>query len=193
MNRFKKALCLLLVLGILPSLCGCLSGTSLSYTKAFHEGGFYFAENEKERCCFVSDYTCPDLFDGIVIDIPDEADGCPVTKLGGYYGRGLPMPFGIYAEKIGGNVAAEVSSIPDESTPVYDLTIHLRIGKNVREISHVQTPRYYSCEFPDGSTVFYRPVFYLECREENEIFETQDGVLIKIATGTVVPDFIYKN
>ena len=85
----KKILTVIGAFILCLSLCGC-AGCSLAYNFEV-EDEFAFCTNKIANCCFVG--SCAPSGEERVITIPDEYNGIPITRIGGYFGRGVPEPF----------------------------------------------------------------------------------------------------
>lgn len=198
----KKAIILILSVAVLLCLSGCaLADVSSLYSPMEETAGFAVSVNKTANCCFVGAYTCADPHENREITIPDAYDGRPVTKLGGYYGRGVSAPFSIslevcmnapkgdkYASAFYGDIGE--FQISDDYT-VEDIVFDLYIGKNIKEIDNVETDVYYPHINADGSITFYHPVVRVKCAEENRHFYSEDGKLYNKKTNEPVAAFAY--
>ena len=68
-----------------------LMGCGKVYESEGTEGNFKYAYSEEDA--FIYEYVWDGTEEGMTIEIPDSIGGKPVTAIGGYYGRGLPMDF----------------------------------------------------------------------------------------------------
>ena len=198
----KKAMILILSVAVLLCLSGCaLADASVCYSAPVEVDGFGVSVNEMANCCFVGAYTCEEYAENREITVPDAYDGRPVTKLGGYYGRGVSAPFCISLESCmnapAGDKYASVFygdirefQISDVYT-VENLVFILHIGKNIKEIDNVETDAYYPHVNADGSITFYHPVVRVKCAEENKYFYSEDGKLYNRKTNEPVAAFAY--
>ena len=98
----KKIIALVLSVLMLAALCGC----SLDYSEQADEGAFSFAYGKKSA--FVSEYRWDGSEEGKTIIIPESFGGLKVVSVGGYFGRGLPMPFYVDCS---GNLADGLKSL----------------------------------------------------------------------------------
>ena len=184
----------LLVLYLLLHFFG--GGISLLYTSSETVGQFMFATNYISGEVFVAtaeEFSYPRESE---ITVPDTYKGYPVTRLGGYFGRGLPMPFLIdpYFEKIifDGMYTYSEASLPEIEEPYHieKVVFDLNIGKNLQTIHNVMI-FYYSNTNADGSITLYLPVVRVHCSEENEHFYSSDGKLYYKGTNELVTNFAY--
>ena len=83
-KSFILITCILLLSGL---LCGC----SLDFSEQADEGCFSFAYGKK--AAFVTEYRWDGTEKGMTVIIPESYHGLPVVSVGGFFGRGLPMPF----------------------------------------------------------------------------------------------------
>ena len=122
------------------------------------------------------------------IVIPDEYKDFPVTRLGGYYGSGVPSPFDIVLPSEYCNKS--IWSSPPEDTlsreqyKLQELVFDLYLGKNVKELELVLS-NYYAYQHEDGTYTFTHPVFNVECSPENKTFYSESGM--EHIGGTVIP------
>lgn len=199
----KRLFSVILVIGLLFSLTGCLAEEiSLYYDETAEKDGFFFAINETANCCFVGSFNCDEYTENMEITIPDEYEGKPITQIGGYFGRGVPSPFRISVSDIYVNApeGSEYHSIYsgdiDEFDIEADYTVQnivftLNIGKNIKTIKYVNMDDYYPHINEDNSITFYHPVVEINCSKENKFFYSKDGKLYDKKTNESVGDFAY--
>lgn len=124
----KKIFALMLCVLLAVLMCGC----SLDYSQQGSEGSFSFAYGKKKA--FVTEYRWDGSEENMTIAIPEEYDGRTVVAVGGFYGRGLPMPFtvdlsGYFPEDI---QWADDAAVPDETVELYFTLI---LPKSVEDVS----------------------------------------------------------
>lgn len=195
----KKFLALMLVLCLLLTLSGCyIEEACWFYTELEEQDGFTIAINKIANCCFVGDYECVEYTDNMQITFPDEYEGRPVTRLGGYFGRGLNIPFYIsYVDKtidysdIHNPWRNKDSFTISEDDYTEEVVFQLHIGPNIEAIKSVDMDIYYPHLKEDGSVIYYHPVVYVTCSEENPYFYAEDGRLYYKETGALVTEFAY--
>lgn len=193
------------ILLIIALLCfsGCFfpEETALFYKSSEIVNGFWIAINQTAGCCFVSDYEYNGE-DNRNLIIPDECSGYPITRLGGYYGRGLPCPFGIslsdefrslseHSEYY--QMCHSKNSLLDSSfteADIIELNFNLHIGKNIETIVYVDMDSYYVCANEDGELSVYHPTVYITCSAENKHFYSENGKLYT-KDGVLVEEFAY--
>lgn len=101
----------LFFLPIVFSLMGC--GKVYEYKGT--EGNFKYAYSEEDA--FIYEYVWDGTDEGMTIEIPDSIGGKPVTAVGGYYGRGLPLDFQV-------NIKEAIAPEPNNwATQIYDPNI----------------------------------------------------------------------
>lgn len=167
---------------------------------------YEFARSEDGRmtygvCDFRKDAFCiGPVWDGgenRSFEIPDEFMGFPVTKLGGYTGRGYPCPFSarIEAEGYGGFTLDDSVFASDhrEDDGYESLVFSVRLGKNVREVQYVYGKSYLGAEREDGTLdVLYKIVYSFTVDGENGTFYAENGRLYYKANSALVDEFFYE-
>ena len=91
----KKLSAILLILLMMVSLSSCMGDWSLNYSDTVTTDGWDIALDRDGKMAFAAAYVWDGSEEGRRIRIPDIVEGCTVFKLGGYFGRGLPMPFSV--------------------------------------------------------------------------------------------------
>jgi hypothetical protein len=199
----KKFLVIILSISLILCLSGCFfEGVSLFYSDIAEVDGFCVGINETSNCCFVGGYNCTEYTENLEITIPDDYQGMPIKRIGGYYGRGVPTPFSIsladlymnapedsdYNAVFSGDIKEfEIS----EKYTVEDVIFNLNIGKNIEVIDFVVMDEYYPHINEDGSIVFYHSVVNINCSNENKHFYSKDGKLYNKKTDELISDFAY--
>lgn len=197
----KKTVAFLLLVSFLLCLSACdLDGVAYFYSYAGEYNGFGIDVNKLSNCCFVSGYTCTEYTEGMEITIPDDYNGIPIKRVGGFSGIGAPSPFRIDLSQVYMNApeGSEFDMIwryPDDELSVAytieNVVFQLHIGKNIEEIDFVFMDDYYPHIDEDGTVTFYHPVVYITCSEENTTFYSKDGKLYYKSTNALVEDFAY--
>ena len=126
------------------------------------------------------------------IPLPDEVFDCRVTALGGYFGRGVPVPFtvelpesfGCVREGFGEDLWDDALEA-DPDAEVVELRFTAHVGRNLRrvELARVTNMR---AEAPDGREVLYHITLSVDCDQRNRKFYSENGVLYERATGKPV-------
>ena len=196
----KKFFTLILTVSLLISLSGCFAeNISFCYKESVKQDGFLLSINKTANCCFAGRFECTEYTDCMQISIPDEYNGIPVTQLGGYFGRGVLSPFSINVDmRLSENDAypdtypsiSSFSSLPAGSK-TKDILFHLYIGKNLKTIEFVDMDRYNPFFNEAGEVIYYHPVVYVTCSEENPNFYAKDGRLYYKNTDALVTEFAY--
>ena len=198
----KRFITLVVLFVLILCLAGCkLEDISLLYTEKNSKNGFEIVVNKTADCCFVGRYICVGYAENNVVTIPDDYEGTPITRIGGYYGRGVTTPFCMDVSGLYMNAPEEsrynsvfYGDINDfdisDTYRVEELTYVLDIGKNIETIINVENP-YYPHINEDGSITFYHPVLYINCSDENENFYSENGKLYHKDTNELVTDFVY--
>lgn len=160
--------------------------------------------NPVEQFAFAGTFFCDEYYDGIQITIPDEYNGIPITQLGGKNSIDKADSFSIHISNHFLNVPEDspyygvTYTDPDNAkiTDTYvveDLVFVLNIGKNINKIELAVFDYYYPSFDETGSLVFYHPVVYVVCSEQNDTFFSKDGVLYDKSTESQVLEFDYAN
>ena len=185
----KRLIMLLLAVFAVLSVTACGSWDwSLHYDKTYKAGGFDFGLNTEGKEAFAAAYVWDGTEEGRRIVIPDEVEGCTVFKLGGCYGRGLPMPFYVVTP-----AGPEESIIPagEEGGPrTEEFLFTIVLGPNLEEIANVRESADFIAYGEDGKPVQYHPVFAFEVDEKSPAFYAKDGKLYT-KRGVLVTDFEY--
>jgi hypothetical protein len=199
--NMKKTVAFLLLVSFILCLSACdLDGVAYFYSYAGEYNGFGIDVNKLANCCFVSGYTCTEYTEGMEITIPDDYNGIPIKRIGGFSGIGAPSPFRIDLSQVYMNApeGSEFDMIwryPDDELSVAytieNVVFQLNIGKNIEEIDFVFMDDYYPHINEDGTVTFYHPVVYITCSEENTTFYSKDGKLYYKSTNALVEDFAY--
>ncbi len=184
---------------VMLSFTGCelLDGMSYLYTDKVNVDNLCICINDTADCCFAGAYSCEEYTDGMEITIPDEYDGKPIKRIGGYYARGVPVPFwfdmsALYTSSADDVYGFDMSTVDEAQYKVVDLPYILNIGKNVDSIVYVENYYYGNVE-EDGSVVYYHPVVSINCSEDNKTFYSENGRLYSKTDNTLVEDFDYAN
>lgn len=199
----KKFCAIVVALCLTVFLSGCLfEGTAFFYADYVEADGFDIAVNKVANCCFVSGYECTEQTENLEITIPDDYNGIPIKRIGGYSGTGFPAPFSISLFPLYVNApkdseyyaiftgAAVRSRNPEEYT-VEDVAFTLHIGKNVEVIEYVDMDFYYPHINDDGSITFYHAVVNITCSGDNKYFYSKDGKLYDKKTNELISEFAY--
>ena len=127
-----------------------MSGCSLDYSNQADEGCFSFAYGDK--AAFVTAYRWDGTDEAMTIVIPEEYDGRRIESVGGFFGRGLPMPFSVDISACFPEDAlldsAEVTAI-DETV---QLNFTLVVPKRISDVKFEESQWIVS---KDGKTVEY--------------------------------------
>ncbi len=194
----KKFLTLILSIVLIISLSGCITEElSLLYNEKGEMDGFYIAVNNTANSCFVGQYTCTEYSENMEITIPDEYKNKPITRIGGYFGRGVPSPFCISLEELymnapdGSEYDSVFSGDIDDNYSVEELPFTLNIGKNIKTVEYIEMDMCYPHINEDGSVTFYQAVVYVNCSEDNKYFYSKDGRLYDKKTKELISVFKY--
>lgn len=168
---------------------------SLKYSKTAKVDNMEFALNPEGKEAFVAACVWDGTEEGRRFVIPDTVEGCTVFKMGGYFGRGLPMPFYIAAESDEMPTAAgESGENAEGAEPVIveaQFLFTIVIGQYLTEISNVRDPSDFLRVLEDGTVILFHPVFAFEVDEKNPAFYAKNGRLYAKRGDTLVTDFPY--
>lgn len=199
----KKFLVLLLSISLIFFLSGCFfEDISLFYSDSAEVDGLYIVINKTSNCCFVGGYHYTEYTENPEITIPDDYNGIPIKRIGGYCGRGVPAPFFISLAELYMNAPEdnEYDAIFNgdinefeilEDYVIEDVVFNLNIGKNIEVIEFVVMDEYYPHINDDGSITFYHSVVNINCSDENKYFYSKDGKLYNKKTDELITDFAY--
>ena len=195
-NRiFPSVRTFLIFLMLLIFLTSC-GDWSLSYSTTTKYEGWDIALDKDHSRAFAASYEWDgDMSEeGRRVVIPETVDGCTVKKLGGYFGRGLPMPFGLSYR----------SENPDGTLPVLNeeapepLVFTLVINRSLSEIENVRLGQGSDGNGPDrlyrkeeGGLRLYEIYWRAEADEENPDFYVKEGRLYGKKGDTPVNDFYW--
>ncbi len=194
----KRIIAFVFALVIMISFTGCeyFEALCLFYSDHVCYENFDICINDKMNCCLVGRYICNEYIEGMEITIPDEYNGIPIKRVGGYVGRGVPVAFcldisDLYVNAPEGSIYSALHSTVDEAQyQVVDLLYELNIGENIDAVVNVNNSYYPHIE-KDGSVVFYHPVVSINCSEDNKYFYSENGRLYSRKTNELVEDFDY--
>ncbi len=199
----RKIFAVILSICLTFCLSGCsFEGVSLFYSDKAEVDGFYVGINKTSNCCFVGSYNCTEYRENLEITIPDDYEGIPIKRIGGYYGRGVPTPFSISLADLYMNAPEDSEydvifsgGINEfeilEDYVIEDVVFNLNIGKNIEVIEFVTMDEYYPHINDDGSITFYHSVVNINCSDENKHFYSKDGKLYNKKTDELISDFAY--
>ena len=191
----KKLSAILLILLMMVSLSSCVGDWSLNYSDTVTADGWDIALDRDGKKAFAAAYVWDGSEEGRRIRIPDIVEGCTVFKLGGYFGRGLPMPFYVampvdQTEPAPTNESGEPTG-ETKAERTEEVLFTLVFGPYLEEIANVRESWDFIVDEADGTRVTYHPVFAFEVDEKNPIFYAKDGKLYLKRGDALVTDFEY--
>lgn len=185
--RISKRIIMLIVLALIcVTFTGCISDADFStnYGEIAKEGSWEGALDRKHSRAFVSSYYWDGTEEGKRIE-PSMLDNCTVTKYGGYFGRGLPMPFAVIPLN-GGVSADDIASDAD----IEDVTFTLVVNPEIRDLILGTTDVYYTVEKPDGTDSYCHIVYEIKLDDANTYFEIKDGHLYNKSESEIILESI---
>ena len=145
---FISVLCITLVF----LLCAC----SLNFSEQADDGCFSYAYGKKSA--FVTEYRWNGTEEGMTVVIPESYNDLPVVSVGGFFGRGLPMPFVLNISDCFENVqwtdADEIKSIDETVNLNFILIIPEGIDEDDVKLAEWEWSQY--AVAPDGKTTEYK-------------------------------------
>ena len=135
-----------------------------------------------------------------VITVPDtDGNGADIVKLGGYFGTGVPAMFEVEGPKCKYGYLGTDASQYEVPVEFKDQIFTLRIGENIDEVNsnlylegQADPFPYIGVEQADGSVVFYRILFHVECDSKNTEFYSKDGQLFLKEDNSLVRSLPYE-
>ena len=190
----KKAL-MAAILAVCVILTSC-GDWSLSYSKQAEYEGWSCALDPEHHRAFVSTYVWEgDMSEeGRRIVIPEMVEDCKVMKLGGYFGRGLPMPFSVVTPALRAE-EGEVINPEDPRPLVFTLVVNKSLEKidNVRiASSNDAAPDRVYLQAEDGKLYAYDIYWRSEVDPENKTFCEKDGKLYQKSGNSLVTAFYWE-
>ena len=154
-------------------LMAFLLGGCTGYGERVTEGPWsaYLGESD----AFVYEYSWDGTEEGLRID-PGTMNGLPVTRYGGFMGRGVPAQFSI---KIPGAGQSRQNVVPKEEI-IDTIEFTLVIGSQIRDIiiSNYGLGGYYLLdERKDGKCAYYKVLIRPEVHSANQKYYEKDGRL----------------
>ena len=180
----QKALTLIATTLLMAFLLGGCTG----YGEKVIEGSWsaYLGKSD----AFVYEYRWDGTEEGLRID-PGTMRGLPVTRYGGYMGRGVPMQFTI---TIPGAGHCRQSVVPKEEI-VGTIEFTLVVGSQIRDIiiSNYGLGGYYLLdELEDGKNAYYKVLIHPEVDPANKKYYEKDGKLYAKADDSLIPYICYE-
>ena len=149
----KKVIVLLLYLLPVFLLCGC----SLDFSEQAEEGSFSYAYGKK--AAFITEYRWDGTEEGKTVVIPERINGLKVVSVGGFFGRGLPMPFYVdisdyFADDVQWKYPAEINSADETVELAFTLILPEQIGYDDVTVTDWEWSEWAAAE--NGKTVEYQ-------------------------------------
>ena len=195
-NRIFPSVRAFLILLMFPVFLTSCGDWSLSYSETAKYEGWDIALDKDHSRAFAAAYRWDgDMSEeGRRVVIPETVEGCTVKKLGGYFGRGLPMPFSL----------SYYSENPDGTLPVLNeedpepLVFTLVVNRSLSEIENVRMGEGTDGNTPDrlyrkeeGGLRLYEIYWRAEADEGNQDFYVKNGRLYGKKGDRPVIDFFW--
>lgn len=143
------------ILGIIGVML-MFSSCSVSFDQTGYHDGLAIHYGELSGYAFAGEYEIEEPCREITINVPDSYEGHPVKQLGGYFGMGVPTPFGVYFSyqhfyhsyySFESDIIDISYNLPDESrwvsasdAVILPMTVTVNIGPNVSAIGGPNAP-----------------------------------------------------
>ena len=181
------------------------SSCSLTYDY-IEEDNIDIGYSKIERSAYIGRISCKETEEGNII-LPSKYNNIVIKELGGYFGRGVPTPFGIdilinpplsyeemYTTKEEYIYQSDLNWWDDYEVTTYKyyITLPSKLEKVTytacKEIFVVTTKE-------EDNSIFahiYRPVYHFFIEEENPYFYTEEGKLYNKKTNQLYEEFLYE-
>lgn len=186
-SKTKKYICHAVAFFVLTIcsfvLCACTTAKYLDVVDGVYTVGYgRYGQN-----AFAAEIIWKGDKNAMCFTVPDEYKGYKIANLGGYYGRGLPCPFGVVADA--SDYYGDFLSFDDCGDSEYETLIFtVRLGKNIEKIVRVYTEQYigkYLSDEKDEVDVLCKIQLFFVVDSENAVFYSQDGVLYYKSNGEI--------
>lgn len=198
----KRFLCFAAAVFCLLGFTGC----SLFYHSGATIDGIYDAcYSTHYKNAFIAHCIWSGHKDEMEFTVPDSCEGYPITMLGGYMGRGYPMPFCVEVPRLEElpDVSEWEGILPDtvenkEDDALVPLVFTVRLGKNITKVNYVHGKgcMYTYVPSSDGSYTDHiavaRIVYKFEVADDNPVFYADNGKLYYKSSGECVDEFYYE-
>lgn len=166
---------LLLLLALAAAGLFVLRDAAMLYHGPVTEREQEYYVNKLSRRAFAGSWLWDGDPDHMTVTVPDKINGVAVTALGGYYGRGVPVRFGVTLPE-----AYRSTLEPSPDIPLAEeLVFTVELGKSVTEI-HAADTGYDTVAVGTGAAVArYHVSYRYVCDAENPVFYAEDGVLYR--------------
>ena len=166
--------------------------------------------NQKLKIAFIGsvDYS---IVDSNNVILPSEYDGCTINKLGGYYGRGVPTPFGVnlidlpevqLKDEYYSEFTTSEKYIYEENShlwsdyEIHNVPMNITLPDKLEEIDSTFGKEILVRILPNGTRLgfaeIWRVVYHFSINENNSHFYTIDGKLYNKETNNLIDVFIYE-
>ncbi|MBO4688160.1 MAG: hypothetical protein J5636_06565 [Clostridiales bacterium] len=184
-------LALICMVSILPG-CNVYSGEWKEY------GDFTLKFNEGKSRAMAAEWKWDGDLDNTVIEIPDKYENTVIDALGGPLGSNAPMKsFQVMSDCELQFKGTDPEKYKDVEVSFDEVVFTLKIGKNIKTVHMNYNDRedfdynWVGIEKEDGSVVFYRVYFEVECDDENKTYFSKDGKLYQKKNKEKVSGLLY--
>ena len=190
------------IAGILAMVClmAGLAGCHVYDGETKEYGDFTLKFNSGKDYAMVYSWNWDGDPDNTVIEIPDKYEGkVKIDALGGPLGTNAPMgSFQIETDCDLKFKGTDPEKYKDVEVSFDEVVFTLEIGENISKI-HMNhndrddfQPNWVPIEQEDGSVIFYRVYFEVECDDDNKTFYSEDGVLYQKKDNVKVGGILYR-
>ena len=176
--RAMKTVITLLVFAILFSGC-------TGYDKNTELDGVTYYINSLGKTAFASEYEWSVSEETEEVIIPEQVEGASVEKLGGFFGIGVPSPFGVTANGAAFETADPYGSY-DSPLILKNVPVTIHLPKTLNEIDTVFEHAWFGNKTETGEILFLRPVVHFETDPANPVFEARDGLLYRKSDNSLI-------
>ena len=200
-NKLGRLCCAFFAFLFGLSVCSC--SLFYDYDK---EGRFGIGYSKIENSAFIADVDY-DFGDDRKIILPSDYNGIKIKTLGGYFGRGVPSPFGlsVKAEHFFPDAdryyTTSESNLYDQNSGWWDKTeivncpIEIVLPQYLEKIDYLTLDVISVGEFEtkSGKTLakIFRPTFSFSISETNKYFFTRGGKIYNKNDGSLIGGIVY--
>ncbi len=181
------------------AFCTC----SLTYTSTT-VNNVDIGYSKTENRAFIAHICCKPGDDTTIV-LPDYYEGIPITDLGGYIGRGYPMPFSVDVDFLGADYekysdcyCTDEKYLHDEDLDwwddcvIHNVYLQITLPKYLKSITYVSYDVFVG-EIVNGdgsvSAEIFRPICCFTIDADNRYFYSKDGKIYDKNTNETVLDF----
>ena len=186
LTELRKKTVLLFVFALMSA--GCTGYDSSAVTE--DNVSYYLSKSGKKAFAGLVQWN-GDLND-TSIEIRDTVNSAKVVSLGGFFGTGVPVPFAVEPVLDAWSFLTYSYVPADYGAAVFfeELPFTVRIGPSLQELRYQTENPLIGTRNEDGNIVLRKPVYVFEADENNPVFASDHGVLIRRETGEAAEEFL---